>query len=218
MLVIVRAGRGGVVVAVRLVERLGGRVGRRLGVIDGFTAVVPAGQLGRLQESPAVSSVTENIPVQLQAAAYTPTTDAGSLYSTTLATGVQAYGKAGFTGKGVDVAVIDTGTAPVPGLATAGKLVNGPDLSFESQAPNLRYLDTYGHGTHMAGIIAGRADTAVSGRYAGDSTSFLGMAPDARIVSVKVADALGAADGSQVIAAIDWVVQNKTTGGSTSGS
>jgi serine protease AprX len=40
------------------------------------------------------------------------------------------------------VAVIDTGTAPVPGLLTAGKLVNGPDLSFESQAPNLRYLDT----------------------------------------------------------------------------
>jgi serine protease AprX len=75
----------------------------------------------------------------------------------------QAYWKAGFTGKGVDVAVIDTGTAPVPGLATAGKLINGPDLSFESQAKNLRYLDTYGHGTHMAGIIAGRADAAVVG-------------------------------------------------------
>src|SRR3712207_4343600 len=39
------------------------------------------------------------------------------------------------------------------------------------------------------------------------------MAPDARIVSVKVADAMGAADVSQIIAAIDWVVQNKTTGG-----
>jgi subtilisin family serine protease len=39
------------------------------------------------------------------------------------------------------------------------------------------------------------------------------MAPDARIVSVKVADAMGAADVSQIIAAIDWVVQNTTTGG-----
>ncbi|HJW62291.1 MAG TPA: S8 family serine peptidase, partial [Actinomycetes bacterium] len=125
----------------------------------------------------------------------------------------QAYWKAGYTGKGVDVAVIDTGTAPVPGLATTGKLVNGPDLSFESQAKNLRYLDTYGHGTHMAGIIAGRADAAVAASYAGDATNFLGMAPDARIVSVKVADAMGAADVSQVIAAIDWVVQNKTAGG-----
>ena len=140
--------------------------------------------------------------MQLQAA-YTPTTDAGSLDTTTMATGAQAYWKAGYTGKGVDVAVIDTGTAPVPGLSTAGKIVNGPDLSFESQAPNLRYLDTYGHGTHMAGIIAGRADTAISGKYAGDTSNFLGMAPDARIVSVKVADAMGAADVSQIIAGID---------------
>jgi serine protease AprX len=157
--------------------------------------------------------VTENQSVAMQAAASAPTTDAGSLYSTTVATGAQGYWKAGFTGKGIDVAVVDTGTAPVPGLATAGKLVNGPDLSFESQAPNLRYLDSYGHGTHMAGIIAGRAGAAVSGKYAGDSTNFLGMAPDARIVSVKVADAMGAADVSQVIAAIDWVVQHKNAGG-----
>jgi subtilisin family serine protease len=149
----------------------------------------------------------------MQAAAYAPTTDAGSLYSTTLATGAQAYWKAGYTGKGVDVAVVDTGTAPVGGLDGTGKVVNGPDLSFESQAKGLRYLDTYGHGTHIAGIIAGRGPGAVAGGYAGDTTNVLGMAPDARIVSVKVADAMGAADVSQIIAAIDWVVQNRNTGG-----
>jgi serine protease AprX len=211
--VIVQAQPGAIVAAARLVEQVGGQVGRHLEVIDGFTALVPAGQVERLSAGSSVASVTRNEPVQMQAAAYTPTTDAGSLYNTTLATGAQAYWKAGYTGKGIDVAVIDTGTAPVPGLATSGKLVNGPDLSFESQAKNLRYLDTYGHGTHMAGIIAGRADAAISGRYAGDTTNFLGMAPDARIVSVKVADAMGAADVSQIIAAIDWVVQNKTTNG-----
>ena len=140
--VIVQAEPGAVAAAARQIQDLGGRVGRQLGVINGFTALVPAGQVGRLQRSPVVSSVTRNEPVQMQAAAYTPTTDAGSLYTTTLQTGAQAYWKAGYTGKGVDVAVIDTGTAPVPGLATSGKIVNGPDLSFESQAPNLRYLDT----------------------------------------------------------------------------
>ena len=211
--VIVQAQPGGLVAAARLVEQVGGQVGRHLEVINGFTALVPAGQVDRLSAGSSVASVTRNEPVQMQAAAYTPTTDAGSLYTTTVATGAQAYWKAGYTGNGIDVAVVDTGTAPVPGLATSGKLVNGPDLSFESQAKGLRYLDTYGHGTHMAGIIAGRADAAVSGRYAGDTTNFLGMAPDARIVSVKVADAMGAADVSQIIAAIDWVVQNKTTGG-----
>ena len=211
--VIVQAQPGAIVAAARLVEQVGGQVGRHLEVINGFTALVPAGQVDRLSAGSSVASVTRNEPVQMQAAAYTPTTDAGSLYTTTLATGAQTYWKAGYTGKGIDVAVIDTGTAPVPGLATTGKIVNGPDLSFESQAKNLRYLDTYGHGTHMAGIIAGRADAAVSGSYAGDTTNFLGMAPDARIVSVKVADAMGAADVSQIIAAIDWVVQNKTTNG-----
>jgi serine protease AprX len=211
--VIVQARPGAVVAAARQVERLGGQVGRQLQVINGFTAHLPAGQVDRLSGGTAVASVTRNAPVKMQAAAYAPTTDAGSLYTTTVQTGAQAYWKAGYTGKGVDVAVVDTGTAPVPGLATAGKIVNGPDLSFESQAANLRYLDTYGHGTHMAGIIAGRAATAVSGSYAGDTSNFLGMAPDARIVSVKVADAMGAADVSQIIAAIDWVVQNKTTNG-----
>src|SRR4051794_36048248 len=47
------------------------------------------------------------------------------------------------TGKGVGVALIDTGVAAVPGLPAAS-IVNGPDLSLESQANNLRYLDTYG--------------------------------------------------------------------------
>jgi serine protease AprX len=133
--VIVQARPRAAASAARLVEQVGGQVGRQLRVINGFTALVPAGQVDRLQGSPAVGSVTPDEPVQMQAAAYTPTTDAGSLYTTTLQTGARAYWKAGYTGKGVDVAVIDTGAAPVPGLDGAGKVVNGPDLSFESQAP-----------------------------------------------------------------------------------
>ncbi len=77
------------------------------------------------------------------------------------------------------------------------------------QDPDLADLDTYGHGTHMAGIIAGRDATATSGTYAGDTSNFLGMAPDARIVSPKLADAHGATDVSQVIAAISWVAQHR---------
>jgi serine protease AprX len=101
----------------------------------------------------------------------------------------------------VDVAIIDTGVSPVEGLATPGKIINGPDLSFESQAPNLTNLDTNGHGTFMAGLIAGRAQSSDPGAYQG-------IAPDARIINVKVGDAVGSADVSQVIAGIDWVVQH----------
>jgi len=144
--------------------------------------------------------------------------DWGSLYNITKRYGAQdAWGKTDdldrkITGQGVDVAVIDTGVAPVPGLATSGKVVNGPDLSFESQTPNTRYLDGYGHGTHMAAIIAGR-DAEVPAGNENDAKYFVGVAPDARIVNIKVAAADGGADVSQVIAAIDWVVQHRNDNG-----
>jgi serine protease AprX len=118
-------------------------------------------------------------------------------------TGAQAWWSAGYTGKGVDVALIDSGVAPVQGLDAPGKVVYGPDLSLESQSPSLRDYDAYGHGTFMAGLIAGRDSTPAAG-----PTAYRGMAPDARIVSLKVATADGGADVSQVIAAIDWVVQH----------
>ena len=118
--------------------------------------------------------------------------------------GVQAWWNAGYTGQGVDVALIDTGVAPVPALSGNGKIVNGPDLSLESQNPNVQYLDTNGHGTFMAGIIGGND---------GQPGGYRGVAPDSRILSVKVGDADGGVDVSQVIAAIDWVVQHRTDNG-----
>ncbi len=127
-------------------------------------------------------------------------------------TGADHYWNAGYIGSGVDVALIDTGVVPVDGLAYPGKLVQGPDLSFESQSPDHTRLDTYGHGTHMAGIIAGR-DDAASDVMASKDTSFLGMAPGARLLSLKVGDYQGSVDVSQVIAAIDWVIQHKNDNG-----
>jgi serine protease AprX len=133
----------------------------------------------------------------------TTTTTTASTTATTLAQirSIIAAGTgaaATLTGKGVGVALIDTGVAPVPGLPAA-QIVNGPDLSFESQAANLRYLDTYGHGTHMAGIII--ANDAATGTK--------GLAPDVKLTSIKVGTATGAVDVSQVIAAVDWVVKHR---------
>jgi serine protease AprX len=109
----------------------------------------------------------------------------------------------GFTGRGVGVALIDTGVVPVSGL-TSGNVVNGPDLSFESQSDEHRHLDTFGHGTHMAGIIAGNEPGGLL-----RPPGFQGIAPEARLTSVKVASTEGAVDVSQVVAAVDWVVAHR---------
>jgi serine protease AprX len=199
--------------AQRAVAAAGGTAGRPLSVVDAFTASVPASAIGRMRGAPGVRAVTENAPVQLTGNEWLADKDENSLYSITKSAGAHdAWSKADgggrkITGQGVGVALIDSGVTPVKGLAGAGKVVNGPDLSFESQAPNLTGLDTFGHGTHLAGIIAGR-DPEVKDGNENDSKYFTGVAPGSHVASVKVAAADGATDVSQV-AAIDWVVAHR---------
>ena len=196
----------------RAVSAFGGSVGRQLDIIGGFTAEVPADRIAALRGVAGVQSVTKDAELELSSAdVEAQAAQAGSLYTiANEVTGASAMWDAGYTGKGVDVAVIDSGVVPVDGFKTPGKIVYGPDLTLENHTP-AENLDTYGHGTVMSGIIAGRDSAATT--VSGNSSDFVGMAPDSRIVSIKVADAKGQTDVSQAIAAIDWVVQNKTKNG-----
>src|SRR3954468_11539138 len=133
--------------------------------------------------------------------------DKGSLFNIAEVVGAHATYAAGITGKGVGVALIDTGVSPVAGL-TSGNVVNGPDLSFDSQDPATAHVDGFGHGTHLASIIAGRDVAGTPASYL-DPSRFTGVAPDANLVNVKVGASNGDVDVSQVIAAIDWVVQHR---------
>ncbi len=133
------------------------------------------------------------------------------MYSVTKSVGAQVAWADGVTGKGVTVALIDTGVAPVPGLEHPDKVVDGPDLSFEGQAPGTRYLDGFGHGTHMAGAIAGADEGFDPERPS--RRHFAGVAPEAELLNMKVASGDGGADVSQVIAAIDWVVEHRDEAG-----
>ena len=114
---------------------------------------------------------------------------------------VEGLCRSGIDGSGIDVALIDTGVAPVDGLDGKDKVLHGPDLSFEGASSEAAFLDTYGHGTHMAGIIAGKRP------------GHEGVAPGARLVSVKTAGHDGITTVPQVVAAIDWVVEHRNTDG-----
>jgi serine protease AprX len=185
-----------------LVRRAGGTVDRELSVISGFAARVPSGAVPALERTAGVDQVTADGTVRMKARKWLDDGGANtSVEKVKRAAGGKKVNTAALTGAGIGVALIDSGVAPVTGLKQAGKVVNGPDLSFESQTPGLTNIDTYGHGTHMAGIIAG------------NDAGFEGVAPGAKLISLKVAAADGAADVSQVIAAIDWVVAHRNDAG-----
>ena len=211
--VIVRSTANAMRQAETLVLQLGGTVDLPLKIINGFKATVPSSTLSRLTSSPAISEITPDAPVHMNVTdtgyGY-DTTDAGSPYLIAQTIGATTAWALGYLGQGVDVAMIDTGVIPVPELA--GRVINGPDLSPESQVDALRYMDTYGHGTHMAGLIAGRDANLAAGQIP-NRMNYTGVAPDARIVSVKVATYNGSSDVSQVLAAIDWVVQHRNSDG-----
>ncbi len=99
-----------------------------------------------------------------------------------------------YRGAGVGVALIDTGVTPSADLGS--RLIARVDLTPEGDG-----LDHYGHGTHMAGLIAGDGTLA-----AGAHT---GAAPAANLVSVKVAGWDGATDVTTVIAGLRWAVANR---------
>jgi serine protease AprX len=212
--VIVRATSGGSGTAEQSVRSEGGEVGQQLAIIEGFAATVPATSVSRLSSLAGIAAVTSDAALRPTHAVDDFDGEAadGSMYNVGWQIGARNYWTRGFTGAGVDVAVIDSGVSPVKGLRGSDKLFYGPDFSFERRSSELRDLDTYGHGTHMAGIIAG-FDSGVTGSLSQNHDDFIGIAPGARIVSVKVANAVGATDVSQVIAAIDWVVAHRNKNG-----
>jgi serine protease AprX len=194
VVVLEQAGTGAA--AETAVRALGGTVDRQLPLVGGFSARVPHGTVRELRGSASVKSVSLDRRMRLLSQDGSADDPGASL------SGVRtAIGAAGAPqrGAGVDVALIDSGVAPVPALA--GHVVDGVDLSPDARDAGKRYLDGFGHGTHLAGIIAA------------DGAGLTGVAPDARVVNVKVADQNGATSLSQVLAGIDWTVRNADRAG-----
>lgn len=95
------------------------------------------------------------------------------------------------TGKNVVISVIDTGVDDThPNLT--GKIISGYNFTSEHDGQSSVYLDTNGHGTHVAGIIVGNG--------------FIGVAPDSKIIALKVLNENGTGKIDDVIKAIDYSI------------
>jgi serine protease AprX len=188
---VIVSGREGVAAAADAVRRLGGTVGAPLDIVHGVQATVPADKLVQLSEDPAVGAVTADRRMSFEEYSYDDTTVSSGFAQSSGATGAWAKGN---LGAGVGVAVLDTGISPMNDFA--GRIVHGPDLSGEGSL-----VDSYGHGTVMAGAIGGSgADSA--GRVGG---AYVGVAPKSTLVAVKVAGRNGVADVSTVLQGMHWV-------------
>lgn len=195
--VIVRETRPASGDAERLTGRLGGSSIRELPMVGGFSARLPARALPELIDSPAVAQVWGDGRVHMSSLDLGGILDLGGMDSV-------APNKvwkqsiripATYTGSGVGVAVLDTG---VTRLADLGNRVRAR-VDF---TPDHDGYDRFGHGTHMAGLIAG--DGSLSGGV------WTGAAPKANLISVKVAGKDGSTDVSVVIAAMQWVVTHRS--------
>jgi serine protease AprX len=177
-----------------VVEKVGGTVDRQLPIVDGFSATIPARAIANLAPDPNLRSLTKNRLGKFEVISYDED-DIGS--ATPKSTGATKLWAETDYGSGVGIAVIDTGISPMNDFTKNGyRIVHGPDLSGEN---NL--LDSYGHGTVMAGVIAGDgydSQTITAGAH-------VGSAPKAHLISIKVAGANGVTDVSTVLAAMHWV-------------
>jgi len=157
-----------------------------------------AGALRRLAETPGVRGIAPDAAVSVSGSKQ----DASSSVLASAGLGGNA-GQPG-AGQGVRVAVVDTGVSDTDALNRAsGHLVDAADSSRVGDGGQVetggQYSDGYGHGTFMAGIIAG-------GPVAGTDGSALGIAPGATVLVVRVAAQDGSSSLSKVLGGLDWVV------------
>ncbi len=174
----------------RAVEAVGGRHGRDLPIAGGSSGAVSGQGILALTRNPGVFRVHEDAPVVLMG---TPVATVS-----TLAVRAPDAWALGYTGKGVGVAVLDSGVAPHSDLVSpANRIIASFDVSKGAVSPS----DSGGHGTHVAGIIAGNGAASGGARQ--------GIAPESNIISVKVTNDSGLATYSSVIAGVQWVLRNK---------
>ena len=168
---------------------------RTLSIVGGASGTLRGAQILALSKVPNVDRILrdELFSVSWNADdAAASATEAGML----AVNAPQVWSSLGVSGKGVGVAVIDSGVADHADLA--GRVVARADFTGERSMG-----DPGGHGTHVAGLIAGDG-TSSNGAWAG-------VAPQANIVSVRVIDSFGHAKLSTIFAGMQWVLANRAT-------
>jgi serine protease AprX len=183
-----------------LLQLLGGVVGNTYSVIPGYSATLPLGSLLQVAAGSNVERISSDSPVKAHMdVAY-------RAIRADRAASLSGLWGAGLTGKGIGIALIDTGAQLHPDFKRP--VGSKPIVEVEIVGHEVGIADYFGHGTHVAGILYG------NGFSSSDSLSFRtfkGIAPGAQLVSIRVLAPDGSGYTSDVLAGIDWAVKNART-------
>ena len=177
----------------RRIAGLGGKLNTRMDFIKAAHYSVPASALDELANDPDIAYISPNRTVlahvdQAQAAI-----------------GASAAKTYGLTGAGVGVVVMDSGVGYSQDLA--GKVVYEQVF-----LPNTPEGDNFGHGSHVAGIIAGSGSLSTTNKYTTFTRTFNGVAQGVNLLDFQVLSSTGAGTDSAVIAALDQAIAFKKAG------
>src|SRR6478609_3393408 len=174
----------------------GGRLKFSFDRINGAAYRIPVRMLAWLEMHPDVAYVSPDRPNKVSSDDDIPAVE-----------GDVARQQYGLDGTGVGVAIIDSGVFNHDDLKTANGLGSRIVYSDSFIPGDPRTNDAYGHGTHVAGILAGNGRDSQNGY----PVQYMGVAPNANIINLRVLDANGSGTDSQVIAAIQRAIQLKST-------
>lgn len=156
---------------------------------------VPANALESISKLPGVKYVSPDRSLR------------GKLDLTTATAGADVARQYGWTGKGVGVAVLDSGITPgIPDFNQANSTASR--VLYSENFIGLGAGDLYGHGTHVAGIIGGNGAGSTG---IGFLRTFRGVAPDVNLVNLRVLDENGVGSDSAVISAIERAIDLQGT-------
>jgi serine protease AprX len=178
----------------------GGALHRELRSIRAGSYTVPASKLAELVADPEVSYVSPDRP--LKGASTGSTTQVLDYHTDSI--NAPAAWALGLDGTGIGVAVIDSGVANVSDL-TASNVVYSQDFVGDNSGSA---VDLFGHGTHVAGIVAGNGSNSTGANF---TYTFQGVAKNANVINLRVLDANGGGTDSEVISAIETAIQLQNT-------
>ena len=188
---------GPLLCAVGDILNLGGTLLSELPLVNGVVALLDGNGIVALSNKPNVVYISKDRTV------------APFLNNATGAVNASTAWKSGYTGAGIGVAVIDSGVNNHPDLNTTGILPFSRVVYSQNFVPGTSSTaDQYGHGTHIAGLIASNGISSTGPIY---SKTFTGIAPNANIINLRVLDGNGASTDSTVIGAINRAISLKST-------